>query len=516
MSAKRMNFIFNEQGQVLALYKDTDIQDYSDRICHLNFRTANHSATFQSDHFYTMLKRYGKLELSTVIDQQIWSGSLVFICSVSGDVPAEQMLLTLHGVSGQITKETYHSVLPLSPSATYHLDLKLSTIQNISPNVAILTGFSPEIIQGQADWWMKQIHPEDKSKYLSHIEACCECRDDHFYGTEYRFCNFQGDYIWLADRARVMFDPESQEPVGLVGCLIDISEIMKLYNQLVSLTAVAPGMIYQYEHTSDGQISFSYMSPQVQTLFGKTADEIKNDIKQLFNAVHPADRKRLYRSIIKAEKGQKEWKCEFRVLNHGEVRWLYGHSVPVNMNHFRQVWSGLLIDISDKKSLEFKLKRESTTDPLTGLFNRRYFMNMLEETFDGGVKQLPVSILAVDFDHFKQINDQYGHDVGDQVLRQVATGMKQNLRKTDTLARVGGEEFSVILPATHYKDALRIGEKLRHYVETMVISYQDFNINITITVGVASSDGHLAQKELLIRADRALYQGKSSGRNRVM
>ncbi|SHO59038.1 sensor domain-containing diguanylate cyclase [Vibrio quintilis] len=518
MSVKCMNFLFDKQGEVLSSYKDTDIHDYSDRIGNLYFRSPNEATTFRSEHFYAMVKRHGKLELSTVIGQHVWSGYLVTLSSLSETEPSDNVLLSLRRVSGSEhkTKKDHHNVMSLSPSATYHLDLKLNTIQNVSPNIVTLLGFSQEDIFGRPDWLIQQIHPDDQVKYKEYLNTCRECLNDKFCGTEYRFCNQQGEYIWLADRARVMFDPETQKPVGLIGCLIDISEIMKLYNQLVSLTAVAPGMIYQYERVDDGQICFSYMSPQVQTLFGKTAEEIKKDTRLLFNAVHPADRKRVYRSIVKAEKGQKEWKCEFRVLNHGEVRWLYGHSVPVTKNKVRQLWSGLLIDISDKKSLEFKLKRESTTDPLTGLFNRRFFMSMLMETFEAGIKQMPVSILAIDFDHFKQINDRYGHDVGDQVLKQVASGMKQNLRKTDTLARIGGEEFSVILPATNYTDAMKIGEKLRQYVSQQLISYQDYRIQMTITIGVASSDGHLNQKDLLIRADRALYKGKSSGRNRVM
>ncbi|MEI8633355.1 GGDEF domain-containing protein [Vibrio sp. PP-XX7] len=105
--------------------------------------------------------------------------------------------------------------------------------------------------------------------------------------------------------------------------------------------------------------------------------------------------------------------------------------------------------MSDKKSLEFKLKRESTIDPLTGVFNRRYFMNMLANVFDSCLRKSRMYQHSyVDFDLFKQINDQYGHDVGDEVLKQVAAGMRRHLRRTDTLARVG-EKNSVLFYRIH-------------------------------------------------------------------
>jgi diguanylate cyclase (GGDEF)-like protein len=178
-----------------------------------------------------------------------------------------------------------------------------------------------------------------------------------------------------------------------------------------------------------------------------------------------------------------------------------------------------MIDISDKKALELRLQWESTIDPLTGIFNRRYFMHTLKQTLSTPYVKAAtqhVSILAIDFDLFKLINDRYGHDIGDEVLIQVTSGMKSQIRRSDTLARMGGEEFCVVLPATNYSDALVIAEKLRNYVESMQIGCRDYVVQLTITIGVASTEqGSPDSSELLRKADQALYQGKRAGGNCV-
>ncbi|MDW6004091.1 sensor domain-containing diguanylate cyclase [Vibrio mangrovi] len=295
-------------------------------------------------------------------------------------------------------------------------------------------------------------------------------------------------------------------------------QMMQLESDLHYLVDIIPGVIYQYERRSDGHACFPYISPQVETLLGVKPEVVAQDATTLLQAVHPDDRQRVYHSVLRAEASQNEWECEFRVIHQGKICWLYGHSVPVHNDQHRQLWSGLMIDISDKKTLELKLQRESTIDPLTNVFNRRYFMYSLNRTFTSGFKNKDcVSILAIDFDHFKKVNDQYGHDAGDEVLKQVTSAIKRHIRRSDILARMGGEEFSVILPSTEYKDAVKIAEKLRKCVENTAVHYLDSAIRITITIGVASAENSdLNEKDLLRRADRALYRGKAAGRNLVM
>jgi two-component system cell cycle response regulator len=155
-------------------------------------------------------------------------------------------------------------------------------------------------------------------------------------------------------------------------------------------------------------------------------------------------------------------------------------------------------------------------DPLTGLYNQRYLMRHLSGLLEGG-QQLELAVLMIDVDHFKTVNDDYGHAVGDKALRAIADVLRANTRVFDSLARYGGEEFVVVMPGTTADDAALAAERLRSAVETAHFGWQDAgSCRLTVSVGVASSRGCSVTPEALLHtADVALYAAKRSGRNRV-
>jgi len=161
----------------------------------------------------------------------------------------------------------------------------------------------------------------------------------------------------------------------------------------------------------------------------------------------------------------------------------------------------------------------AATDPLTGLLNRRSFKGMLErelsrvrQTGQGG------SLIIVDLDHFKRINDEHGHPVGDRVLQSVANILRQNVRKTDLLVRWGGEEFLVLLPECTLEKAVETAEMLRLRIAELTLANGDAAISVTASFGVAALDP--AQADAFVRsyqgADQALYEAKIAGRNQTM
>ncbi|WP_445376285.1 PleD family two-component system response regulator [Niveispirillum fermenti] len=166
------------------------------------------------------------------------------------------------------------------------------------------------------------------------------------------------------------------------------------------------------------------------------------------------------------------------------------------------------------------------TDSLTGLFNRRYLSAHLPRLLDrSGGNNKPVSALLFDIDHFKVVNDTWGHGVGDEVLKEVAQRASRNLRNFDLVARLGGEEFVVIMPDTDGVQAMAVAERLRRRIaeEPFAVTAPVGRIDVTISIGVALADGALdadgnpeSGDALLRRADTALYQAKRSGRNRVV
>lgn len=164
-----------------------------------------------------------------------------------------------------------------------------------------------------------------------------------------------------------------------------------------------------------------------------------------------------------------------------------------------------------------ELYRQATHDPLTQIFNRRFFMDQFEAEFRRAKRYgRDLSLVIFDLDHFKRVNDTFGHPAGDYVLKDTARLIQRNLRGQDVFARVGGEEFAVLLPETNSESAYVLADKLRQQVEGHEYFYQGSDIPVTISLGVATmGEAHREFGDLVEATDQQLYRAKESGRNRV-
>lgn len=163
------------------------------------------------------------------------------------------------------------------------------------------------------------------------------------------------------------------------------------------------------------------------------------------------------------------------------------------------------------------LKQASTHDPLTGLPNRRFMYERLNaEAASVDRRRSPFSIAAVDIDHFKTINDECGHAVGDAALVNVANALSETLRVYDVCARWGGEEFLILLPETRGEAALEIASRLRVTVDNLVHSELPEGMKVSISIGIAEHPRDAPYEETIKRADQALYAAKRAGRNRIV
>jgi diguanylate cyclase (GGDEF)-like protein/PAS domain S-box-containing protein len=183
----------------------------------------------------------------------------------------------------------------------------------------------------------------------------------------------------------------------------------------------------------------------------------------------------------------------------------------------RRYYAAIMRDISETKHTEEELMRLASTDPLTGALNRREFTVLSErEALRSNRYHHPLSLMMLDFDYFKRLNDTYGHAAGDKVLQRFTTLSINTLRNVDIFGRWGGEEFVALLPETDIDGAAVIGERLRKIVSDTVVSYQDHKINFTVSVGVAQfKEGESSIDGPLSRADSAVYDAKKAGRNRI-
>lgn len=164
-----------------------------------------------------------------------------------------------------------------------------------------------------------------------------------------------------------------------------------------------------------------------------------------------------------------------------------------------------------------RLEKLVNRDPLTGLFNRKFLFETLQREINiwrrkGG----PLSLLMLDLDHFKNINDRYGHQAGDRVLKSVAAVAEATVRMSDLVCRFGGEEFAIVLPDTDRDDALEVAERVRVAIAQLRLKLGDDNVGLTVSIGIAQMHEHHADAAALLGdADSALYHSKRSGRDRI-
>ena len=165
------------------------------------------------------------------------------------------------------------------------------------------------------------------------------------------------------------------------------------------------------------------------------------------------------------------------------------------------------------------LRQQAIRDPLTGLHNRRYLMEIMEHELNRSLRhQLQMSVLMLDVDHFKQFNDQYGHDAGDFILRELGRMAKKIIRDEDTACRYGGEEFVVLLPETDTNGARNVAERICNEMRHRQFSLEGLSLGpVTVSIGAATFPANGAQSDILLKkADTALYQAKQNGRDRVV
>ncbi len=204
---------------------------------------------------------------------------------------------------------------------------------------------------------------------------------------------------------------------------------------------------------------------------------------------------------------------------NGDLYWESAVISPVkdeagNVTHYLSVQE----DISERKRLEEELQNRAVTDELTGIFNRRHLLELAPGEIKRAMRlKHPLSIALIDIDHFKHLNDTYGHAVGDQVLLAFTKTCQKNIREIDIFARFGGDEFVLVFPATKLDQAFEVVERVRRDLTAHVLQFNGKPVSITISSGISGlvSDA-VTLDSLLERADQALYRAKAAGRNCVM
>lgn len=323
--------------------------------------------------------------------------------------------------------------------------------------------------------------------------------------------------------------------VGALAYGRDITSIRKAERKLRHFIDNLPGLAFTFRQAPDGHFCFPFVSSAIEDIYGLRPEDVKDDMAPLHNLAHPDDRPRIEAAIAESVRTMAPFRVEFRVCRPGlPERWMDACSVADREADGGILWYGLMLDITERnvldmqlaerkrvevelRTLQAQLREEAIRDPLTDLYNRRYLEETLRRELDrAGREGHPLSILMVDVDHFKRLNDTYGHPAGDEVLRALGRLLQHHARSSDIPCRYGGEEFVVVLPDMPPEAARKRAELVRQDFADLRIAFGGAELVATLSIGVSGYPGHGNTADELIRAaDLALYDAKQNGRNRV-
>ncbi|MDD2500085.1 MAG: diguanylate cyclase [Geobacter sp.] len=285
------------------------------------------------------------------------------------------------------------------------------------------------------------------------------------------------------------------------------------------LLANLPGMAYRCRF--DRNWTMEFLSDGCLLLTGYHSDDLVQNKRLAFNdLIVPEYREQLWDSWQKAIQSRQPVRLEYRIItSDNKERWVLEQGVPIFDNNGQvQALEGIVVDISELKQIEAQIQHLASYDNLTNLPNRALFSDRIDQALLSAQRHSSkLALFFIDLDQFKPINDELGHDVGDWVLQVAAQRMTESVRESDTVARIGGDEFAVLLQSiTTWQDARNVAEKIRTALNRPFITPAGVTLTISCSIGVALyPDNGNNQRDLLHAADEAMYRAKKGGRNAV-
>ncbi|MGM0451528.1 MAG: sensor domain-containing diguanylate cyclase [Pseudomonadota bacterium] len=375
--------------------------------------------------------------------------------------------------------------------------------------------------------WLDVLNDEDRPVSEHALKEHFEGRTS-VYDCEVRVRHRDGRMIWVRDFGRVISWTPDGQPEWVSGAHLDITSQKHLEQNLREESAANRELVKTLEKAQEiGNLGhwkaslsngYLYWSDKVFEIFGVSRDTFTPSVDAFKSFVHPDDLASVEASDERAKRtGLHD--VEHRIIQpDGTVRWVHERADYTALGD-DQILIGTVRDITEQKEQEARLRELSLTDPLTHIHNRRVFMERLAESYELFQRRgIPTAVIMLDIDHFKAVNDTFGHGVGDTVIKRVAHTLAGGVRESDVPCRIGGEEFGLLLPGTGITEALELAERLRHDVAEDVHALDQGEVlRITLTAGISvflEQDEH--PEQALQRADAALYQGKADGRNRVV
>jgi diguanylate cyclase (GGDEF)-like protein/PAS domain S-box-containing protein len=297
-------------------------------------------------------------------------------------------------------------------------------------------------------------------------------------------------------------------------------ELQKSRNFVEKIATTTPGILYVYDLVERRNV---YSNREVVSVLGYRPEEIAKLEGAGQGFYHPDDQAMIeaHREALRHAQDGEVRRLEYRARHSdGHWVWLSGQETAFERGPDGLVKQivGIAQDVTARKAAQDKLAYQANYDALTGLSNRHHFWTALQSVLRrASIEHSVTGLCLFDVDHFKDINDRFGHAAGDEVLESIGNIVREELRTTDLAGRLGGDEFCFALPRTDSDECARVAERIRERLSTLAFGMAaGSTFSVTATFGVAESEPDVNAKELMEAADQALYRAKSAGRNRVI
>lgn len=371
--------------------------------------------------------------------------------------------------------------------------------------------------------WLKMVR-QDKRRAAERFYVRQFARQQKNTYYEFPIVDGHGHERWVGQNVQLVID--AGKITGFQTIAREITErklaeieLQKSRNFVERIATATPGILYVYDLVERRNV---YSNREVITVLGYKPEEIRKEglTRALY---HPDDHALIdahHEALRHAVDGETR-RLEYRARHaEGHWVWLSGQETPFERGAdglVKQV-VGISQDITARKAAQDKLAYQANYDALTGLSNRHYFWTGLQSLLRrASIERSGTALCLFDVDHFKDINDRFGHAAGDEVLESIGNIVRGELRSTDIAGRLGGDEFCFALSRTDSNECARVAERIRDRLGTLAFGMNAGSpFSVTATFGVAESEPDANAKELMEAADRALYRAKSAGRNRVI
>lgn len=464
----------------------------------------------------------GFIAMASCLPRAGWDANLHLLLKLLGTsfVSGQERLL-LQAELNEV-REHYSLASESANDGVWDFDLRTNATY-FSPRWKSMLGFDHDEFVNATPDWRKLVHPDDMIQVQSSIR-------EHLAGTipqfesVHRMRHTNGDWRWVLSRAKALHD-DTGRLRRLVGVELDITE-RKLYEEAlfrekesaqITLQSIGDGVI-----TTDGDSMVEYINPVAEELTGWRLDDATGrPIDEIFRCFHEETCEPLENAMsvaIRRDRPIKAVRPTLLIQRDGNELYIESTAAPIRDDR-GVVSGGVLVfhDVSESRELNRRLSYHASHDILTGLVNRREFEARLDRALKSAkARETSYALLSLDLDQFKIVNDSCGHSAGDALLGQLGALLKSKIRWRDTVARMGGDEFGVLLESCSPEEAMVTADALREAVRDFKFLWDERPFRLGVSIGVVPITADNQDVETLVSAaESACRAAKEAGRNRI-